>query len=313
MDDARASIDRWHLPLVDLMQLPPLADTSIRDLVSDAIARAGWATKRFALPRIVKQTYRSTQVYASRGRAKIVVEILNSKHVSTDIRARQAQYDLAGIRCLWLTSFHTFPVDRDLPAASVRIDALGEVIALLPSRAMTPNHVTLPRQQDWAQSMPLGRFIHAAFAGHLWYGTVRAGHTATIRLDGGFTKCGSCGEWTNLCAAIEIIPDDRESTFALYAIDQVPATILSELLPPSLASLKVGAVSQQPASGAGPRPVVNSCVRCGAIQDAQALAELHGRYEPIAQFSTTLSRQVADVAAELATARWRVSEIPRDD
>ena len=77
--------------------------------------------------------------------------------------------------------------------------------------------------------------------------------------------------------------------------------------------MKVGTVSQQPASGASSRPVVNSCVSCGGIQDAQALAELHGRYVPIAQFSTTLSRQVADVAAELATARWRVSEIPRDD
>lgn len=313
MEGARASIVNWHLPMVDLMQLPPRADTSLRDLVSEAITRAGWATKRFALPRNMKETYRSTQVYASRGRAKIVVEILNSKHVSTDIRARHAQYDLAGIRCLWLTPFHTLPVDRDLPAACVRIDALGEPIALLPSRAMTPSHTTLSRQEDWAQSMPLGRFIHAAFTGHLWYGTGRSGHTATIRLDGGFTKCGSCGEWTNLCAAIEIIPDDRESTFALYAIEQVPASILSELLPPSLASMKVGTVSQQPASGAGPRPVVNSCVSCGAIQDGQALAELHGRYETIAQFSTTVSRQVADAAAALATARWRVSEIPHDD
>lgn len=276
---------------------------SLAQIVSTAILGAGWSTTRFPLPRIVKRTFLSTVTFASRGNGKVVVEYVVGSVTSADLIMRQRLYERCGIRCLWLLTHHTFPIEKSFPAACVRQTKSGSFDALLPSLRADGGQRSLLRDSDWAQVITLQSFIAAAFSGRFWYGTLRSGLPANIRLDGGFTKCRHCGEWTNLCAAIEVIPSNREATFALYALENLPPHLLTDLVPSSLVVFKVGPLIKRFTRGKKGH-VVNSCVRCGAVQETNDI----GALSPITQFTTTISPTVAEATARLPSARWRISD-----
>lgn len=278
-------------------QLPSLAQ-----IVSTAILGAGWSTTRFPLPRIVKRTFLSTVIFASRGNGKVVVEYVVGSVTTADLIARQRLYERSSIRCLWLLTHHTFPIEKSFPAACVRRTKTGSFDALLPSRRADGNQRSFLRDSDWAQVITLHELISAAFSGRFWYGTLRPGLPANIRLDGAFTKCMHCSEWTNLCAAVEVIPSNREATFAFYSLENLPPHLLADLVPSSLVVFKVGPLIKRFTRGKKGH-VVNSCVRCGAAQETNDI----GALLPITQFTTTISPKVAEAAARLPSARWRIS------
>lgn len=236
----------------------------------------------------------------------IAVEVPSLGSRPEAVLAKQRELRGAGIRGMWLLPYPAFTPAADLPAAHLTWSEAGGFTALLAGAGTPAGIRSLHRLSDWAQILPLQDFIISALNGALWFGTLREGKSATVRVDGGFTKCTTCRAWTNLCSAIEIISPYSE-TFALYGLEQIPAHLLGELLPNDLRSFKVGDIRKryhQPSKGS---VVLNSCSVCSAVQDRVAINDLECRQQPITQFHIEVSKRLAVATALLPTARWRIS------
>ncbi|SBW84341.1 hypothetical protein PVE_R2G0312 [Pseudomonas veronii 1YdBTEX2] len=239
----------------------------------------------------------------------IAVEVPSTGSSPEAVLAKQRDLHSAGIRGMWLLPFPAFTPAADLPAAHLTWSEASGFTALLAGAGTPAGTRSINRLSDWAQVLPLQDFITSALNGALWFGTLREGKSAIVRVDGGFTKCNSCLAWTNLCSAIEIISPYSES-FALYGLEQIPAHLLGELFPKDLRSFKVGDIRKRYHQPSKTSVVLNSCSACSAVQDRVAINDLECRQQPITQFHIQVSKQLAMATAVLPTARWRVSKEP---
>lgn len=279
----------------------------LRNLVAAEIASHGWNVEIRSPGSGAVKSLRSPVIYASRGRVNVVVETPPQSTPISEAIARQAQYEKSHIRCLWLFSRPDFPISADLPAAYVDQTDPNRVLARLPGSGIAPSRRNAKRETDWQQSLALDQLIAAAFSGRFWHGTVREGQVATVRLDGEFTKCEGCGDWTNLCRAIEVLSPYPGSHFALYKLEDTPAHLLGELLPGNLEAAKVGAIRKRYIREERRSRIANSCVRCGLPQREP---DPHGQpsdLSPITHFEVVISSRLAAATALLPAARWRVS------
>ncbi len=279
----------------------------LRNLVAAEIASQGWKVEVRTVASGAITSLRSGVICASRGRAKVLVEIPPASTSISDVVARQAQHDKSRLRCLWLFSRPDFPLSPGLPAAFVGRTIAGGYVARLPGNGIPSEGRSAQRETDWQQSLSLDELISAAFGGRFWYGTVREGRPATVRLDGEFTKCDACGEWTNLCRAIEVLSPYPGSHFALYQLEDVPAHLLGELMPANLAASKVGPIRKRYIREERSSRTANSCIRCGTPQPGPELVGRGGQLSPITQFEIMVSKRLATATALLPAARWRVS------
>lgn len=277
---------------------------SLKQVISSAVALCGWQVL------FSKSGPGWASVRARRGRVTISVEVPSAGSSPEAVLAKQRELRGAGIRGMWLLPFPAFTPAADLPAAHVTWSEASGYTALLAGSGTPSGTRSFNRLSDWAQILPLQDFITSALNGALWFGTLREGKSAIVRVDGGFTKCTTCRAWTNLCSAIEIISPYRESTFALYGLEQIPAHLLGELLPKDLRSFKVGDIRKRYHQPSKASVVLNSCSVCSAVQDRVAINDLECRQQPITQFHIQVSKRLAVATALLPTARWRVSREP---
>lgn len=275
--------------------------SELPSLISEVLTTEGWQVHTCSrLPRA------GLAIGARRGRAKISVELPTVGTTFGEVLKRHNEQHRAGIRCLWLLPFATFPIRDDLPAFCVVQQPEG-FVALLPSGGVRAEARSSSRLSDWAQVLPLPAFLRAALTGRLWFGVVRRGQPAIVRLDGGFTKCTVCRGWTNLCHAIEVISTYPESSFAFYKLQDIPPYLLPDLVPSGLGALKVGKIQGRYQREEGRSIARNSCFQCNALIEQESLIEISSRVQPITQVSIIVSNRLASAAGKLPTARWRLS------
>lgn len=290
-----------------LMPLTPADIVNLRVAAATLIKAGGWNVTTWGGPPSAGKALRSPAICARRGRVTVSVEVPAMSTSMADILARQRQYDRAKVRCLWLMATPDFPVRQDLPAVFIDRDRAGQFIARLPGQGAPGSRRSALREEDWPQTLPLPGFLNAAFGGMFWFGTVREGRKATVRLDGEFTKCPNCGAWTNLCQAVEVLSTYPESGFAVYPLEAVPPGLLPDLVPSGLAAAKVGPIRKRYIPEEKGSRIANSCVSCQAVQPPMLAGSLVGELNPVAQFEIDVSKRLASVTALLPSARWRVS------
>lgn len=281
---------------------PMFTPLPIRDLIASAITACGW--------QVVASKVSSDgghSVRARRGNVFIAVESPAAGSSFADSLKKHRELQRQGVRGLWLLPFPTFAPRADFPAACITWESGLGYTALLPGGHIAPDHRSIHRPGDWAQAIPLNLLIKSALSGAFWFGTIREGQHATVRVDGGFTKCAICQAWTNLCTAIEIISPYPESTFVLFGVEQIPPHLLGELLPRDLISFKIGDIRKRYHRASKSSVILNSCSVCSAVQDRGAILELASRQQSITQFSIQVSKRLAEAAALHTSARWRVS------
>lgn len=293
------------------MPLSPADIVNLRTTATSLIQGRGWSVSTWGGPPSSGKAIRSPALCARRGRVTVSVEVPAASTPIADVLARQRQYDKAKVRCLWLLSTPDFPVTKDLPAAFIDRDPAGHYLARLPGRSSPGVRRSALREEDWLQTITLSAFLEAAFGGMFWYGTVREGRKATVRLDGEFTKCADCGAWTNLCRAVEVLSTYPESSFAVYPLEAVPPGLLAELIPAGLEAAKVGPIRKRYIPGEKGSRIANSCVNCQAVQPPVEAGGQASTLNPVAQFDIDVSKRLAAVTALLSSARWRVS-MPAD-
>lgn len=289
------------------MPIHPSDIVELRSAAAAVIAGRGWQVDTWPGQAAIGKSLRSSALRARRGRVTVAVETPPPTTAIADVLALQRQYDKAGVRCLWLLAHPDFPISKELPAAFVDRRDSNDFVARLPGRGLASERRSAHRDTDWQQTISVERLVAAAFSGEFWYGTLREGRPATVRLDGEFTKCEGCGEWTNLCRAIEVLSPYPESHFAVYQVEQIPPHLLGELVPANLGSAKVGAIRMKYIREERRSRIVNSCVCCEAFQPPLQGFGQTAQLVPITQFDVVVSRRLATATALLPASRWRVS------
>lgn len=282
--------------------IPMLSPPPIKQVITGAITSCGWQVVSCKV-----DVNGSTSVRARRGRVMIAVEAPAVGSSASDAQKKHRGLHQQGIRGLWLLPSTSFAQQGDFPAVCVNWEPRIGYVALLPGQTPYPIQLSTQRPWEWAQIIPLDMFICSALKGRFWYGTIREGQPATVRMDGGFTKCASCHSWTRLCTAIEIISPYPESTYALYQLEQIPAHLLPELLSRDLSSFKIGPIRKRFDRDSRSIMILNSCSCCSATLGPDSIRELAGRQHPITQYPIRVTKRLAVATAQLPTARWRVS------
>jgi len=155
-------------------------------------------------------------VLATRGSARIAVEVQWSPQPDDVTAARQARYALSGVRGLWLLRGGFVP-HADVPAVRVR-GSLAAGLTIL--------------------GQPPADFFAAVFAGRLRFG-FPAGSTAAATVAGGIARCwgNGCGAVARIVTGVEFRAGESVCRMAVADLAAAPALFAAVVaaLPPDRA------------------------------------------------------------------------------
>ena len=225
-------------------------------------------------------------VLATRGRARVAVEVQWSPQDDAETLRRQAQYAAAGVRGLWLFRQRGFPVSAGVPALRVA----GSV-----GRGFT------------ALGRDVASVLDAAFAGRLSFG-LPAGEIAEVRVTGGVVQCWGreCGALTQVVARLDL--RNGASQCALR-VEDLPLTAASTraLVAALPRSDMIGRVRARRSGGTG-LAMTNGCFRCDRVLDtARVEATTHA---PLTTLTLTIDADLATVVAACpdAVLAWGIAD-----
>lgn len=276
----------------------------LKSLVAQAIAQCGWTVATEVRGKTDEGEEWIADVLASRGKARVAVEIQLSRQTDSDTYARQARYQQSGIRGLWLFKQSDFPVDERVPAVHVCQDDSGQFKAVIMGN-------------DHSPSLSVPDFIQHAFKGRFWFGTFRPNTTVTATMLGGFVKCWKCSEWTNVVSdvTVQAMADEQwPLSVPLHELPKVPTLMQQLPLAQGIPQQKVGKILIRYSKTEGGNYLANSCVNCNALQGKFFLSEIAHRLKPV--FSTTvlvsddLERSLREFDSDLCCWRLEVPDSP---
>lgn len=193
----------------------------------------------------------TADVLATRGSAKVAVEIQWSSQSADETARRQSRYASAGVRGLWLMRRLTAPLSKDVPAACITEEDTGEFFAHLPALS-------------GEQTLPVRDFLRAAFAGRLKFG-LPLGARTILTAQAGTAPCWSCGAFTLVLTdfRVEVGPHD----FAFSVADTEDALPLFDPLYRHLRSecADMGVIKRRYSKTVGGSYLSNGCAHCDAI------------------------------------------------
>lgn len=250
-------------------------------IVVDGIRRTAWSARTEQEGTTPDGERWRADVLATKGKAKVAVEIQWSRQDHDETLRRQDRYDEAGVRGLWLFRQIDLPMFFNvIPAFRLRFDAASKKFAVsLPSALYHPKRIG-PKDKDdpkwWSQTVELSKFAEGAVGGRLKFSPAI---DATLPLDirATPTTCRRCGSTTRVVtdmrlAASKVFPGHPDLPLSLRAFDEVVggAEFLEHWLPPSLLRRHgIGALKER-RSGLDVENhasyLSNGCVRCDALQ-----------------------------------------------
>ena len=142
-------------------------------------------------------------VLATKGNAKVAIEIQWSGQVDDETMRRQERYRQSGVRGLWLLRQPKFPVSRDLPAICIGGSLDEGFRALLPHWWSDRSLTNRREMRGWKSNLAMADFIRAAFAGRLKWGRVTdVAKTGIAKVVVAEADCEKCGVITDIIVGI---------------------------------------------------------------------------------------------------------------
>lgn len=201
-------------------------------------------------------------VLATKGRARVAVEVQWSSQTDAELLQRQRRYQAAGVRALWLIRSAGFRVDEQIPAAVVRENGRGTYEVRLP--AVTG--ASLRREDDWAyRNLSAETLLDAAFAGRLRWG-VRIGEPISWDVEATTTRCWKCGARTAPVTGIVVDASKMKAYLSIYDFES-DVDLLREVLPMAISQQhRVGLIKPRFSKTEGDSYLSNGCFECGTLQ-----------------------------------------------
>lgn len=201
-------------------------------------------------------------VLATRGRARVAVEVQWSSQTDYELLQRQQRYMASGVRALWLIRSAGFPVAKQIPAAVVREIGRGTYEVRLPA----VSGASLRREEDWAyQNLSAETLLDAAFAGRLRWG-VRTGEPISWHVEAATTNCWKCGARTAPVTGIVVDASKMKTCLSIDDFDS-DVDLLREVLPMAIRQQhRIGQIKPRFSKTEGGSYLSNGCFECGALQ-----------------------------------------------
>ena len=175
-------------------------------------------------------------VLATKGTAKVAIEIQWSGQVDDETIRRQERYRQSGVRGLWLLRQPGFPVCQDLPAICIGGTLDEGFHALLPHWWSRMSRNDRKDMTGWKAVVPMADFIRAALSKRLRWGRITdVGATAEAEVLVAEADCETCGVITDIIVGIELnVAGERVDVSLLDLTDHDSLIVeLRRHLPPS--------------------------------------------------------------------------------
>jgi competence protein CoiA len=256
---------------------------ALKQIAVDAARAHGWQAETEVAA--ADGSWRA-DVLATRGRARVAVEVQWSPQDDAETLRRQAQYAAAGVRGLWLFRQRSFPVTADLPALRVT-GSIVRGFTMLGGDASTA--------------------LDAAFAGALGFG-FPIGATVDARITEGVATCWGrdCGALNRIVVGVDL--HHGASDCALAIADLPPNAAATRAIVAVLPSGDMIAnVRARRADVVRPATMVSGCFRCGLPLDTVRVAATTHRH--LATVAVTIDADLATVIAghARATLSWGIA------
>ena len=211
------------------------------------------------------------------GRA-VAFEIQWSRQTEEETRARQARYEAAGIRGMWLFRQHDFPVDKKVPAFRLRFDEKRSLFHVLIPSPLYRSTGVRQREADethyWSQSIELSRFVEGALKGHLHFAPA-LNRQLPLEVYAASTTCWKCHRRTKIITELvlasgRILPNCPDIEASIYSLDGLTLNgteIVDMLLPArALKRYGIGEIKRRYSKTERQTYLSNGCVHCDALQ-----------------------------------------------
>lgn len=165
-------------------------------------------------------------VLATRGNAKVAIEVQWSGQTIEETLRRQAQYRASGVRGLWLLRQPGFPISRELPAACIGGCLDGGFEALIPAHDRMRARDRMESRR-WRQATPMREFLEGALARRLKFVTLSDAFepAASVSVESAEAECwgSDCGCLTNIVIGVTIQTNHGAFGFDLSDLTDHPA------------------------------------------------------------------------------------------
>ncbi|SCK14437.1 competence protein CoiA [Vogesella sp. LIG4] len=278
---------------------------TLKAIAASAIQACGWNVATEVPGETPAGEKWIADVLATRGNARVAVEIQWSGQTADETMRRQERYHQSGVRALWLLRQPGFPVTEKLPAACVHLDDETGVY-----RAMLPRHESMNSSDRkyprlWHQVMPVGEFIHAAFRRRFTFGKIQQGESVTIQVMGVWVKCWDCEEWTRLITDINFLREDKIYTFS---IDDIGPNLANLIGLDRLRHKKVGAIKSRYSKTEKEIYLSNGCIKCDALQDRYSVWKRKHKAEIIFEVDMLVDARMKALINGYYFPHWNVSD-----
>ena len=144
-------------------------------------------------------------VLATKGNAKVAIEVQWSGQVDEETLRRQRRYRDSGVRGLWLLRQPGFPVIEELPAVCIGGTIEDGFHALLPYQWRRMSRNDRQSRQGWKSVLPMQEFLSAAFNRRLRWGQItEIGAQAEAEVLVAEADCEHCGVITDIIVGIDL-------------------------------------------------------------------------------------------------------------
>ena len=228
-------------------------------------------------------------VLATRGAAKVAIEIQWSAQTDEETLRRQRRYQESGVRGLWLLRQRRFAIDPSLPAARVSYED-GAFFAHLPGT------------KD--QTLPLADFLAASFTRRLHFGVplnLRA--KATINI--GTISCWACGADTEILTMVAITYGPHEYQFAVPDLGEHP-DLFAEVREHIPADSGIGIIRPRQSRTQNRAYLSNGCAHCDALIGQFHEHDAWHTQRPVSSFDFIVDERWRQVLLKQSSEAWGV-------
>jgi competence protein CoiA len=250
-------------------------------VVVEGVRRTAWAAKTEQDGSTPDGERWRADVLATRGTAKVAIEIQWSRQDGEETLRRQDRYEAAGVRGLWLFRQHDLPLFFNvLPSFRLMFDARTKSFSVaLPSPAYRPQWIKAKNKGElryWSQTVELSKFAEGSVSGRLRFAPT-IGATLPLDVFATPTTCNRCKSETRVVtglvfAASKVFPAHPDIPVSLRTLGDVfgGEKLIGQWLPPALLRrYGIGALKVR-RSGLDVENresyLSNGCVKCDALQ-----------------------------------------------